>query len=93
MSFVIKVDDFVAIVRRDHELFLAIKLVFLFAIHEGVGHEHCYIGKNSNPITRVHWIPKHVNTPWYMYIVICHDWFPLLMLYLLEILFTSNSQC
>jgi hypothetical protein len=37
MSFIIKVDDFLTIVRRDHELLLA-KLVSLFVIHEGVGH-------------------------------------------------------
>jgi hypothetical protein len=38
MPFTIKVDDFLAIIRRDHGLLLAIKLVFLFAIHEGVDH-------------------------------------------------------
>ncbi len=81
MSFIIKVDDFLAIIKKDHVLLLATKLVFLFAIHEGVGHQPCYIGNNylfggyntnyignnNNPITKVHWIFKHVNTPWYVY--------------------------
>jgi len=46
MSFVIKVDDFLTIAKRDHELLLATKLVFLFVIHEGVGHQPCYISSN-----------------------------------------------
>jgi len=75
MLFIFKVDDFLTIARRDHELLLATKLVFLFAILERVGHKPCYIGNNyllggyntnyignnSHPITRIHWIPKHVN--------------------------------
>jgi hypothetical protein len=38
MSFKIKVDDFLTVGKRDHELLLATKLVSLFAIHQGVGH-------------------------------------------------------
>jgi hypothetical protein len=67
MLFIIKVDDFLAIAIRDHELLLAIKLVSLFAILERVGHKPCYIGNNylfggyntyyignnSDPITRI----------------------------------------
>jgi hypothetical protein len=68
MSFIIKVDDYLTIAKRDHELLLAIKLIFLFAIHEGVGHQPCYINNNiydfsgyninyinnQNSLTRVH---------------------------------------
>jgi hypothetical protein len=68
MLFIIKVDDFLAITRRDHELLLATKLIFLFAIFERVDHKPCYIsnnylfggyninyiGDNSDPITRIH---------------------------------------
>jgi hypothetical protein len=41
MLFIIKVDDFSTIARRDHELLLPTKLVSLFAILERVGHKPC----------------------------------------------------
>jgi len=46
MSFIIKVDDFLVFAKRDHELLLATKFVFVFAIHEGVGHQPYYINNN-----------------------------------------------
>jgi hypothetical protein len=71
MSFIIKVDDFLAIAKKDHEFFLATKLVFLFEIHEGVGislvtltinicafngYNTNYIN-NRNSLTKVHVSP------------------------------------
>jgi hypothetical protein len=77
MSIIIRIDDFLGVARRDHAFLDATKLVPTFSIHERVGHQSWYIdnsclfggyntnyiGNNKNPITRIHWILKHVMLP------------------------------